>query len=116
MLQGALMGPIGALFIRKVKRQNRPIFAWTVNEENRMRWCIKNGLDGIITDDPKKSLEVCENWDERDSKLSFSMHDYYMNLRVQFLILVFMFYFRWKFGMLGDEKFLKKVAEGGPRK
>jgi hypothetical protein len=116
MLQAGLMGPIGASFLRKAKKLNRPVFAWTVNEENRMRWCIKNGLDGIITDDPKKALEICENWDERDSKLSFGIKDWCMTLRLQFLILVFMFYFRWKFGMLGDQRFLKSVAEKRPRK
>ena len=26
--------------------------AWTVNKEEDIRWCIKNGVDFITTDDP----------------------------------------------------------------
>lgn len=27
-----------------------------------MRWSIKNGLDGVVTDDPKRYLEICDEW------------------------------------------------------
>ncbi|KAK5020349.1 hypothetical protein LTR16_012610, partial [Cryomyces antarcticus] len=54
------MGPCGPSFIKKCKRQGREVLAWTVNDEKKMRWCVKRELDGVITDDPKKFLEVCE--------------------------------------------------------
>ncbi|KAF2102675.1 tubulin-domain-containing protein [Rhizodiscina lignyota] len=49
MLQVILMGPFGGSFIRKAKTLNREIFAWTVNDEKKMRWCIRKELDEIIT-------------------------------------------------------------------
>lgn len=27
-----------------------------------MEWSIRKGVDGVITDDPGKFLEVCERW------------------------------------------------------
>jgi glycerophosphoryl diester phosphodiesterase len=60
--QHALTFPFGRRFIREVQAARRPIFAWTVNEENVMKWCIQRGLDGVITDDPKKFNEICKEW------------------------------------------------------
>ncbi len=38
---------------------------WTVNEEQWMEWSIRKGVDGVITDDPKLFLEVCQRWEEK---------------------------------------------------
>ncbi|KAI9835997.1 MAG: hypothetical protein M1837_003546 [Sclerophora amabilis] len=64
ILQLALMGPFGQAFIRDVKARNRPLFVWTVNRPEVMRWSIRKEVDGVITDDPEKFLEVCDNYDE----------------------------------------------------
>jgi hypothetical protein len=64
MNQAALMMPWGKAFIRKAQREQRAMYAWTVNEESRMRWDIRQGLDGVITDDPKLFLEVRKAWHE----------------------------------------------------
>lgn len=57
------MGPWGGQFLRDAKAAGRPVFGWTVNEDNMMRWSIKHELDGVITDDPKRFLEVCDEWE-----------------------------------------------------
>ena len=69
MLQKTLVGPIGSIFIRDVKKAGRSIFLWTVNEEHWMQWSIKKEVDGVITDDPKKYLEVCRNYNGEAPKL-----------------------------------------------
>jgi len=30
-----------------------------------MEWCIRRGLDGVITDDPAKYRDVCAKFDEK---------------------------------------------------
>lgn len=64
MAQAVLMTPWGKAFIRKAQADKRPVYAWTVNDESRMRWDIRQGLDGVITDDPKLFLEVRKSWHE----------------------------------------------------
>ena len=66
------MGPIGGRFIRDAHAQHRPIFVWTVNDEDMMRWSIRERVDGVITDDPKRFGEVKKEWDmgRRDVKIS----------------------------------------------
>jgi glycerophosphoryl diester phosphodiesterase len=64
MAQAVLMTPWGKAFIRKAQRDKRPVYAWTVNDEAKMRWDIRQGLDGVITDDPKLFLEVRKSWHE----------------------------------------------------
>ncbi|KAF2838317.1 tubulin-domain-containing protein [Patellaria atrata CBS 101060] len=66
MLQFVLMGPLGWSFRRKAKELGRPVLVWTVNEESKMKWCIKKNLDGVITDDPKKFIDVRDDWEERE--------------------------------------------------
>lgn len=64
MAQAVLMTPWGKGFIRKAQADQRAVYAWTVNDESRMRWDIRQGLDGVITDDPKLFLEVRKSWHE----------------------------------------------------
>lgn len=87
MLQKTLVGPPGSRFLRRAQRGGHPVFAWTVNDEASMEWCIRRNepqrgeadgkalgvrlLDGVITDDPKLFLEVCERWeDELDGRVA----------------------------------------------
>lgn len=99
ILQKALMGPRGSKFIRDVKEKRRPLYVWTVNEEYFMRWSISKGVDGVITDDPKRFLEVCDAWEKGDRKLG-SMTWLQLALAVwfNFMIMVFGAIFRWSFG------------------
>jgi hypothetical protein len=58
----SLLGPGGTRFLRSAKRAGRNVFVWTVNQEEWMEWCIRKGVDGVITDDPRLFREVCERW------------------------------------------------------
>ncbi|KAI0134548.1 PLC-like phosphodiesterase [Xylariales sp. AK1849] len=64
LLQQRLVGPCGKRFLKAARQKGRLVFAWTVNDEGWMEWSIRKGLDGVITDDPKLFLEVCDRWSE----------------------------------------------------
>ncbi|KAF3058674.1 Phosphatidylglycerol phospholipase C [Daldinia childiae] len=69
MLYYSLALPIvGTRFIRDVKKAGHPLHSWTVNDEDRMEWCVRNGLDGVVTDDPKLFLEVSKRVAEDEAK------------------------------------------------
>lgn len=90
MFQKVLVGLSGSSFMRKAQNDGHPMFVWTVNDEKSMEWCIKKNmppkgkgggaqtqtqgarlLDGVMTDDPKLFLEICERWeDELDGKVA----------------------------------------------
>ncbi|CAO2651826.1 Nn.00g001090.m01.CDS01 [Neocucurbitaria sp. VM-36] len=109
MQQGVLMTPWGRLFIRKAQRDQRPVYAWTVNEESRMRWDIRQGLDGVITDDPKRFLEVRREWHE-GTKDGISIMTWLDVLRINFFALIYTVLFRIIFGGESLVK-VKPVAE-----
>ena len=107
MLQVPLMGPIGSAFIRKAKMLNREIFAWTVNDEKKMRWCIRRELDGVITDDPKKFLDVCEDYMADGERIErFSVKEVAHMLRIHLFLFVVTIIFKVKFGYRLDQRFV----------
>lgn len=87
MFAKTLFGPIGNRFIRDVQRQHRPLYLWTVNEVNIMKWAIKKKVDGVITDDPRLFNEVCEDYQGEDGYVTWSQWVYTIWLYV--LIAVF---------------------------
>jgi tubulin gamma len=108
MAQAILMTPWGRLFIRKAQSDCRPVYAWTVNEESRMRWDIRHGLDGVVTDDPKLFLEVLKSWHEgtRDGVTMMTWLDV---LRINFFCLIYTVLFQCYFGF--QRKSLVKIRE-----
>lgn len=58
MLQKMMIGPGGKSFMRDVKKADRSLFLWTVNDDRTMKWCLSKEIDGVITDDPKRFLEL----------------------------------------------------------
>lgn len=68
IFQKVLMGPLGYRFLEDAHAANRLVFVWTVNRPRLMRWCIRKGVDGVITDDPESFRRICDNWDEEDAK------------------------------------------------
>ncbi|KAI9900304.1 hypothetical protein N3K66_004566 [Trichothecium roseum] len=86
----SLHGPLGAYFLRRAAAEGRRVFAWTVNDEEWMEWCVRKNLplargspagegkggtsydragvliDGVVTDDPALFLEVCERIEDED--------------------------------------------------
>ncbi|KAK4168820.1 glycerophosphoryl diester phosphodiesterase [Cladorrhinum sp. PSN259] len=70
LLQQGLVGPVGGQFIKAIRRAERKLYVWTVNEEAWMEWSIKKGVDGVITDDPKRFKEVLARHSSLRSKES----------------------------------------------
>jgi hypothetical protein len=68
MFQQTLVGPCGARFRKALAAApdaaTRRLFVWTVNEPFWMRWAVKQGVDGVITDDPAKYLDVVGRYEE----------------------------------------------------
>lgn len=98
MLQKSLLGPFGARFMRDVRKAKRPLYVWTVNELNLMKWSIQKQVDGVITDDPKTFRKLCEEWeDDKEplAKISWSQLLYLGSMYV--MIAIFILPFRRKF-------------------
>ncbi|KAH7092204.1 PLC-like phosphodiesterase [Paraphoma chrysanthemicola] len=98
MQQMVLMTPWGKAFIRKAQCDGRPVYAWTVNDESRMRWDIKQKLDGVITDDPKRYLDVRESYYEGSTKIGLGVKDYLDIVRVNFFAVIYTVLFWIMFG------------------
>lgn len=65
MLLPILMAPGGKKFLADCREAGRPVLAWTVNAEDKMEWCIRRGIDGVLTDDPKLFLDVCKKHEKK---------------------------------------------------
>ena len=64
MTQASLVSPSGRNFIRDIQANHRHILCWTVNDEKAIDWCIRRGLDGILTDNVPQALEMCERYNQ----------------------------------------------------
>jgi phosphatidylglycerol phospholipase C len=91
------MGPFGSKFVANVKAEGRQLFVWTVNEKNMMRWSIRKEVDGVITDDPEKFKEVCENWDPREPDDTVSLRQFLFATWIWLLVAIFGFLLRIKY-------------------
>lgn len=47
--------------IKKLHRQNKTVFVWTINSKRKMKKLIRRGADGIITNRPDVAREIIEN-------------------------------------------------------
>ena len=97
MLLPMLIAPGGRKFIRDAREKHgRPVYAWTVNERDKMEWCIRRKLDGVITDDPAKFLQVCEEFDEAAKKpwVELRVRGYMDMVRIYFFVTFMAFFFR----------------------
>ncbi|KAL6866126.1 hypothetical protein ACO1O0_002228 [Amphichorda felina] len=91
ILRESLVGPCGSRFLRRARDADRPVMAWTVNDERWMEWCIRKNaaakrgpeatttiatttklIDGVITDDPRLFLEVCKRWEDEQDGVAVS--------------------------------------------
>jgi len=101
LLQKILIGPAGARFLRDARAARRPVYAWTVNERAMMRWCIRRGVDGVLTNDPGLFLSVCEEHD-RDGGVReedvLGLRAYLGIVGINLLVMLFGSLFRWRYG------------------
>lgn len=89
MLLPILMAPGGRKFIAECKDAGRPVLAWTVNVEEKMEWCIRNEIDGVLTDDPKLFLDVCRRYDSSAPPKKLRWPDWLNMIRIWLLAFVF---------------------------
>lgn len=99
--------------LREVKKQkaDRTLLLWTVNEESWMKWCIRQEADGIITDDPKKCLEVRKTY-SKDEKLRHSWASWKGILYIHWFAFLHGFSFRVKHGYWVNAQKVMKNLEG----
>lgn len=75
-----------------------------------MKWSIRKGVDGVITDDPKKYLEVRDSYE--GEKIHQPLKTWAAILWINIVAWIFSLLFRYKFGFTIDIKKLKKSLEG----
>jgi phosphatidylglycerol phospholipase C len=72
MMFYALLMLGGKRFLRDAQEAHkRKVLSWTINGEDHMKWCIRKGIDGVVTDEVEKYLEVAERFDEDREKEPF---------------------------------------------
>jgi phosphatidylglycerol phospholipase C len=105
MFQMLIVGPRGSALLREMKEKSadRSILLWTVNEESWMKWSIRQGVDGVITDDPKKYLEVSKGYNKGE-KIRHSWESWKEIFWWHMMALVFGLYFRYRHGLWVDAK------------
>jgi len=105
-LQPILMTPFGRSLISKAHSQRpaRPVFAWTANDETRMRYDIEQGVDVVITDDPKLFLEISEGWAD-GKKSTWGISVWLDVVWINILGIVYGYLFQRRFG---DKKVIRK--------
>ncbi|KAL1585650.1 hypothetical protein WHR41_06031 [Cladosporium halotolerans] len=65
MMFYALLMPGGRKFLRDAQEKyRRKMLSWTINGEDNMKWCIRRGLDGVVTDEVEKYMDLAESFDE----------------------------------------------------
>ena len=100
LLQTLRIPYFGSSFIKEARQKGRPVYTWTVNEEDKMRWTIREGLDGVCTDNPKRFLEVCDEWEQGYQVVNISRKEWMMIAWIQLMICIFATIFWWKHGGL----------------
>jgi phosphatidylglycerol phospholipase C len=107
MFQKTMVGPFGNSFLKDAKKANRSTFLWTVNDEVWMKWSICKGVDGVITDDPKKYLEVSEQT-HKDRKLHLPLSEWGSLICINVLAAYYSLLFRYIYGFRIDVGKLRK--------
>ena len=61
---------INKRMIREVHKSNKPVFAWTINDDYKVERLLELGVDGIITDYPVEMVELRDKYEDfNDTKL-----------------------------------------------
>ncbi|KAH0559594.1 hypothetical protein GP486_003888 [Trichoglossum hirsutum] len=98
LLQKIMIGPLGHRFLRDAHAADRSVFVWTVNDTGMMRWSIRRGVDGVLTDDPKKFLDVCREFREdvfiEEDRLTVRQYLGIAGFNIMAIVFSFLFYLR----------------------
>ncbi|KAK7989356.1 hemoglobin [Apiospora arundinis] len=78
----SMVGRRGTRFLRAARDAGRSVFVWTVNDDDWMRWSIRKGVDGVITDNPERFLQICRDWPDEDETVAHRLQmQHFLNLR-----------------------------------
>ncbi|MBC1666587.1 glycerophosphodiester phosphodiesterase [Listeria welshimeri] len=58
---------INKRILTQAKQNNKKVFVWTVNKEKLMQMYLRKNIDGIITNYPKKAIELRGSFNKNDS-------------------------------------------------
>ena len=109
MLFPTLVAPGGRRFLREAREKyHRKVIAWTVNAEERMEWCIRRELDGVITDDPAVFLDVCRRHKADEKEKLMRLKDYLDVYRLWIWITVALLFFRKRFQPVASQALIEK--------
>ena len=81
-----------------------------------MKWSIKKEFDGVITDDPKQFLEVCDEWEQGMREIEVSWGQRMGIAWINFMVIIFGAMFWWKHGRTGEGKKTPERAVSSPSK
>jgi hypothetical protein len=99
----ALLTPGGKKFLRDAQDvYNRKVLSWTINSEDSMKWCIRRGLDGVVTDEVELYLDVAERFDEtseREPWLPVTLKVLWNAMKAYFWTRVLLVFYSRKMGM-----------------
>ncbi|KAI5820315.1 putative glycerophosphoryl diester phosphodiesterase [Pyronema omphalodes] len=85
----------GKAFLEEARNLGREVYVWTVNEEEPMKWAIKNEfIDGVCTDDPVKFLKLCNEFSKTWNEVNLT--SFLRLMWFQILASCFAVYFQWK--------------------
>ncbi|KAI0874764.1 PLC-like phosphodiesterase [Hypoxylon argillaceum] len=62
----------GSKFKEKARENSRLTFSWSDNKDQWMALSIRDGVDGVITDNPKRFMDLCEKWTSEEASKSAS--------------------------------------------
>lgn len=111
MFYKACYGPFGRRFMNKVKNLNRDLFLWTVNDPNIMKWAIQQGVQGVITDNPKLFNDICDSWQDDEPPVRFTWRECLMGTALYLFVGILMTFFRVK-QYLSKRRHLQIQAHG----
>lgn len=104
LLQRVLASDAGERFVKEVQGEGRKIFVWTVNDEQGMKWSLRNEVDGVVTDDVAKWFEAVNAWDEEDASRVVVKRNYTELALLWVLVRLFSFLFRCRYGFRVDAR------------
>lgn len=103
MMFYALLMPGGKRFLRDAQdKYKRKVLSWTINGEDNMKWCIRKGLDGVVTDEVELYLDVAERFDEtqeRDPWLPVSLKVLWAAMKAYVWVRVLLVFYSRKMGL-----------------
>ncbi|KAK5116945.1 hypothetical protein LTR62_006666 [Meristemomyces frigidus] len=110
MLLPTLVAPGGRAFLRDAREKyHRQVLAWTVNTRERMEWCLRRQLDGVITDDPAMFLRVCGEYDSKVRERWLRVKDYFEIYRIWIWIMVALLFWGKRFKPVASRALIEKA-------